>query len=56
MRSAQGLKNMRIASNIRRIRRVCGNTHETTTERLLQIAPEAQRGGVQVDMRRFVAA
>jgi hypothetical protein len=43
---------MRIVSNMRRIGRIRGNADEAATERLLQIAAEAQRGGVQVDMRR----
>lgn len=36
----------------------CGEayTDEATTQRLLDIAQEAHRGGVQVDVRRFVAA
>lgn len=36
----------------------CGEayTDGATTQRLLDIAHEARRGGVQVDVRRFVAA
>ncbi len=40
---------------------VCGNcgeeyVSEETTSRLLKVAEEAARGGVQVDVRQYVAA